>query len=218
MVLPAVSTAVTLNDNLNVMPCFSNRRCVCRRTSPSMPGKTPSKNSTKVTFDPSRRQTEPSSRPMTPAPTTMRCFGTSGSDSAPVDDTIRFSSISIPRSLATSEPVAIAIALASSVCVLPPSPCTPTLPADPAGRGDARGAMKRVDLVLLQQEVDALHVTIDALVLERHHGLKIELRRTDADTHLGKRMPRLLEQFGGMQQRFGWDAADVQARPAERTR
>ena len=85
-------------------------------------------NSTTVTFAPSRRQTEPSSSPMTPAPMTSRCSGTSGNDSAPVDDTMRFSSISMPFSRATSEPVAITIDLVSSTCVLPSLPFTSTLP------------------------------------------------------------------------------------------
>ncbi len=94
-----------------------------------MPGKAPSMNSTTVTLAPSRRQTEPSSRPMTPAPTTSRSFGTDGSDSAPVEDTMRFSSMSMPLRRATSEPVAMTIDLASSVCVLPSASFTSTLPA-----------------------------------------------------------------------------------------
>jgi len=49
-----------------------------------MPGNTPSTNSTTVTSAPRRRHTEPSSRPMTPAPTTSRCCGTCSSASAPV--------------------------------------------------------------------------------------------------------------------------------------
>ncbi len=44
------------------------------------------------------------------------------------------------------------------------------------GGGDAPGAVKGVDLVLLQQEIDALHVAFDTLILEGHHGLEIEFR------------------------------------------
>jgi hypothetical protein len=54
--------------------------------------------------------------------------GTLSSTSAPVEETMRFSSISMPRSLATSEPVAITIALVSSICVLPSAPLTSTMP------------------------------------------------------------------------------------------
>ena len=73
---------------------------------------------------------------------------------------------------------------------------------DLAGGGDARGAMEGVDLVFLEQEIDALDVAVDALILERHHGLQIELGRGNADAHLGKAVAGLLEQFGGMQQRL----------------
>ena len=127
--LPVVSTAVTFDDSLNVMPCRSNRRCAWRRTSPSMPGRTPSRNSTTTTSAPSRRHTEPSSSPITPAPTTSRRCGTLSSASAPVDDTMRFSSISMPFRRATSEPVAMTIDFVPSVCVAPSSAFTSTLPA-----------------------------------------------------------------------------------------
>ena len=36
---------------------------------------------------------------------------------------------------------------------------------DLAGRDDARGAVKRLDLVLLEQELDALDVALDVLLL-----------------------------------------------------
>ena len=60
--------------------------------------------------------------------------------------------------------------LVSSVCVLPSSPLTSTLP----GAAMRARAVESIDLVFLQQEVDALHVAVDTLILERHHGLEIE--------------------------------------------
>jgi len=45
-------------------------------------------------------------------------------------------------------------------------------------------AVDDIDLVFLHQEVDALDVAVDALLLEIHHRGKIEFRRRDADTHL----------------------------------
>src|SRR6202035_4072726 len=104
------------------------RRWNCRHTSASMPGNTRSRNSTTSTSEPSRRQTEPSSSPITPAPTIKSRCGTLSSTRAPVDDTMRFSSMVTPRSLATSEPVAMTIALVSSICVLPSAPLTSTMP------------------------------------------------------------------------------------------
>ena len=150
-----------------------------------MPGTMRSRNSTTVTSEPSRRHTEPSSSPITPAPTTRSFSGTLPSTSAPVDDTMRFSSMSMPLSRATSEPVAMTMFFVSSVCVLPPSPVTSTLP----GAGDAAGAAHGVDLVLLEQEIDALDVAVDAFVLEFHHRGEIELGLADPDAHLREAWP-----------------------------
>ena len=77
-------------------PCFLKILAASLRTSPSMPGRIWSRNSTTVTFAPSRRQTEPSSRPMTPPPITTMWPGTLASSSAPVESTIRSWSISTP--------------------------------------------------------------------------------------------------------------------------
>ena len=83
-----------------------------------MPGVTRSRNSTTVTSLPSRFQTEPSSSPITPAPTTSSFLGTAVSDSAPVEETICFSSMVTPGSGATSEPVAMMMCLAVSAAGL----------------------------------------------------------------------------------------------------
>ena len=52
---------------------------------------------------------------------TTRCFGTVGSVSAPVEETIVFSSMATPGSGATSEPVAMMMAFAVTSCAEPPS-------------------------------------------------------------------------------------------------
>ena len=85
----AFSTPRDLVARWNLKPCFSSMRWNCLATSPSMPGRMRSRNSTTVTSAPRRRQTEPSSSPMTPAPTTISFFGTSASASAPVEETMR---------------------------------------------------------------------------------------------------------------------------------
>src|SRR3981081_4117551 len=126
-----------------------------------MPGKMRSRNSTTMTSEPRRRQPDPSSSPITPAPTTSNRFGTLSSTKAPVDDTIRFSSIVIPLSRATSDPVAMTIALAPSVCV-PLAPLTSTCP----------GA--------------AIDLAADALVFELHHGGQIEHGLADPNAHLAE--------------------------------
>ena len=82
--------------------------------------------------------------------------------------------------------------------------------AHPAGAEDGGGAVHGVDLVLLEQVGDAVDVAFDALVLERQHLRQIELRGR-LYPHGGEAVPRLLVGFGGMQQGFGGDAADVEA-------
>jgi len=72
-----------------------------------------------------------------------------------------------------------------------------------AGRGDAARAVEGVDLVLLQQELDALGVAIDALLLEGVHPREVERRRRHADAHVGEGMRRLLETMRGMEQGLG---------------
>ena len=106
------------------MPCLPRMRCICLDTSPSMVGRMRSRNSTTVTCAPRRPQTEPSSSPITPPPMTTRRFGTSGSSRAPVEETIFCSSISMPGSGVTSEPVAMTMALDA---VMVPTPSTSTV-------------------------------------------------------------------------------------------
>ena len=80
-----------------------------------------------------------------------------------------------------------------------------------ARRGDARGAEEGIDLVLLEQELDALGVAVDALLLEGQHRLEIERRRADADAEVGEMIARILEHVRGMQQGLRRNAADVEA-------
>ena len=63
--------------------------------------------------------------------------------------------------------------LVSSVSVLPSA----GLHLDLAGRRDPAGALKGIDLVLLEQEGDALDVAVNAFVLELQHGGRSSLRR-----------------------------------------
>src|ERR1700733_9937914 len=73
---------------------------------------------------------------------------------------------------------------------------------DLASTEDFSLARDDVDLILLHQELDALDVTVDALLLEVHHRRQIEFRRRDANAHLGKGMRGFFEHFGGVQQRL----------------
>ena len=70
--------------------------------------------------------------------------------------------------------------------------------------------MKALDLVLLEQVIDSFNVAVHAFGLEGLHRLQIELR-LDLDAHARHGMLRLLEKLGGVQQRLGGNATDIEA-------
>mmetsp|Transcript_21416 Transcript_21416/g.50785 ORF Transcript_21416/g.50785 Transcript_21416/m.50785 type:complete len:225 (+) Transcript_21416:572-1246(+) len=120
---------MTLVDILNFMPCFLSTLWKVVAISESRPGVMWSRNSTTVTSVPSRRQTEPISRPMTPAPMTIIFLGISFRSSAPVEVVMIFSSTGTPGSEAGTEPVAMTMFLVSRVWTSPSRPLTLTAPA-----------------------------------------------------------------------------------------
>src|ERR1700736_4312514 len=81
---------------------------------------------------------------------------------------------------------------------------------DLAGREDAANADVAVDLVLLEQEGDALDVAVDPFVLERHHGGKIEPRPAHVDAHAAEHLAVFLVALRRVQERFRRNAADVE--------
>src|SRR5918993_1461006 len=115
--LPLTFAPVTLVDRRNSKPCFLKILFDSLRTSPSMPGRIWSRNSTTVTCAPRRSQTDRSSSPITPPPMTTMCLGTCGRASAPVESTILAAALSTstPGSGVTEEPVAMTMFLAVTV-------------------------------------------------------------------------------------------------------
>ena len=109
---------------MKLIPCLVRIFWNALQTSISMPGVIWSRNSTTVTSDPSRFQTEPSSSPITPAPITTSRFGTSAISSAPVEVTTLFSSTSTPGREAGSDPVAMTMFLAFRTPASGPSTVT----------------------------------------------------------------------------------------------
>ena len=188
------ATAATLCDRWNLKPCFSSRRWNCLPTSPSMPGRMRSRNSTTVTSAPSRRHTEPSSSPITPAPTTISASGGLASASAPVEETICLLVDLDARQLrdvgAGGDDDRLGLVRRFGA--------VGAFDDDAARRGDPPLAMKPVDLVLLEQEGDAVDVGGDGVVLVLHHRGEIELGRRDDDAERAEPMRRLLEHFGGV--------------------
>jgi len=87
---------------------------------------------------------------------------------------------------------------------------------DAAGTDDPRVAVIARDLVLLEQRLDALRQAINDLVLAFQHRHEVELDAVGDHTVLGKPAPRRDVVFARLEQYLAGDAADAQARPAER--
>src|SRR5262249_43762725 len=84
-----------------------------------------------------------------------------------------------------------------------------------AGAVDAAGSGDHRDLVLLHDEGDAGSEAVHRIRLLLQHRVEIELEAVDHDAEAGEILRRGLVEFGGMQQRFGGDAADIEAGAAE---
>ena len=91
---PFTCELVTLWPSLKLKPCFFSSFWYSFAISRSTAGTMPSRNSMTVTSAPRRAHTLPISRPITPPPITAIFFGTSFSDSAPVESTMRPPSLS----------------------------------------------------------------------------------------------------------------------------
>ena len=124
-----------------------------------------------MTSAPSRRQTEPISRPITPPPITTIFFGTSAQieRSGGGDDTL----------LVDLDPgQADDVGTGGDDDVLRLDLLDLAVLArhrDLAGGEDLAGAVEGVDLVLLEQEFDALGIALNRVILMGAHRLEIEL-------------------------------------------
>src|SRR4029079_1749581 len=77
---------------------------------------------------------------------------------------------------------------------------------------DRREALQPLNLVLLEQELDALSQSLDRFLPAVVHRVEVELDFARLHAPLGERpVMRFLEQLRCMEQRLGWDAADVEA-------
>ena len=88
---------------------------------------------------------------------------------------------------------------------------TSTLP----GAAMAARTDERLNLVLLEEERDAVDVRRHRIVLVLHHRLEVELRLADDDAERGKVVGDLVHLFRRVEQRLRGDAADVEAGAAE---
>ena len=134
------------------------------------------------------------------------------SDSAPVDDTMRFSSISMPFSRAMSEPVAMTMFLVSTTCVLPSLPDTSTLPVP---RIFPLPLMTSILFFFIRNSTPLTLPSMPCclkFIIEGRSSFGAET----LTPIFAKECAGLLEHFGRMQQRLRRHAADIEAGAAER--
>ena len=164
-----------------------------------------------VTSAPSRRHTEPSSSPIMPAPTISSFSGTlaqfqragRGHDALLVDlDAVQRRDIGARGDDDGLGFENLRLAVSG-------------LHFDLAGRRDLAGADEALDLVLLEQIVDAFDVAVDALLLVFEHRCEIDRRLADLDAHVGEFMRGFLVKLRGIEHRLRRDAADIEAGAAE---
>ena len=110
------------------MPCAVSDRWSRFESSRSKPTAMRGRNSSMVTSEPSRFQTEPSSRPIAPAPITSSSFGGSVKQSASVLLTIALPSNFANGSSIGELPMAMTMFFVSSSCVWPFDNLTETFP------------------------------------------------------------------------------------------
>src|SRR5262245_20010387 len=87
---------------------------------------------------------------------------------------------------------------------------------DAPGGGDPPRPAHPLDLVLLEEAGDALREAAHDAVLPGHHRRQVELDAAHLHTVRGERAPHLPVVLARVEERLRRDAADVEARPAER--
>ena len=206
---------VTFAPVCDVMPCLRNDFSSSADTASSSTGTSRGSSSRIVTSLPNRRKIDANSTPTAPLPMIAIDFGTSLRWIASSLVMMRLRSISMPGTLRGAEPVATMISLRRAQRLR-----VAFEDVDAAVAGQPRRALDPVDLVLLEQELDALGQAGDDPVLARLH-----LRHVDADRpawpSADRDAPLLrvlddLQRVRVLEQRLGRNAAPEQAGAAER--
>ena len=86
---------------------------------------------------------------------------------------------------------------------------------DLARLGDGAPALQPVDLVLLEQELDALGVLADRVVLVGQHLFPVDRGAFALEAHRREVVFGLVQHVAGVQERLGGDTAHVQAGAAQ---
>ncbi len=166
--------------------------------------------STMVTLEPKERKIEANSQPTAPAPRTATTLGhaVEVEDVVGVDDALAvgLDDRELARHRADGEDDVLGgVGLLLAVRALD---------FDLARPGEPPAAADPVDLVLLEQELDALGVGVDDVLLALLDAHHVEGGRGDVDAEVVG-LADLVEHRRRLQQRLGRDAAALQARAAE---
>lgn len=81
---------------------------------------------------------------------------------------------------------------------------------------DPAPALNVVDLVFLEQKLDALRVGIDHALFVRHHLFQIDAGRFAHQAHFGEVFLGLMKHLCRMKQRLGWYAPHIETCSTER--
>ena len=168
-----------------------------------------------VTSLPNRRKIDANSTPTAPLPRIAIDFGTSAQMNRLVaGDDRACGRSSMPGTLRGADPVATTISLACER-----ARARRSVTSTRAGAGQPRGALDPVDLVLLEQELDAFGQARDDLVLARVDARHVDATAWPASPNVDAPLVgvlRDLERVRVLEQRLGRNAAPVQAGAAER--
>ena len=163
--------------------------------------------SSSTTSEPRRFQTEPSSRPITPAPITPRRLGTVAISRAPVESTIKSPSTGATGIAIGSEPEARITLLASRTETLPSLSVSSTfLPLKQSCRYRKAG-----NAIGFKQTDDTASKLLDDFVFALEHGGDINFHTRSADTVNAKLFFGFVIFKRAIEQCLGGDTANIEA-------
>ena len=196
------------------MPRLRNTRASSFEISSSSTGTMRGKNSRIVTSVPKLRKIDANSTPTAPAPITISDFG--GALKLRISILVRIvSSAFNPGSSLASDPVASITFFAFTGLFCAVRFHFHCVHAVLRAARQSSKTRNNGDLVLLHQELEALHVFRDNRVLARQHRRPIERPRLNALDAKLLGFLQVVPQLGVEQQRLGRNAAHMQARPAQ---
>ena len=179
-------------------PCFAKTRFASFATASSAAPRNAGSASSTVVSAPSRRQTLPISRPITPAPTTPSRFGTSVSASAPALSSTRTLSNGTPGSGRGAEPVATITCVALNFAGFGPSTSMLQPASAPPPANEPRPWKNATLFFLNRNRMPSLFCATTLSFRASMRGTSMR-EALDVDAVVGERMSRVVEVLGRLQ-------------------